>query len=639
MTMLDRMRRHKGWLKWSLAIVVLAFILLYIPTFLERNPEGSNSDVVARVEGVTITAGEFRETYRAQLQQARAMYGGNISEQMLKQFGIDRQTLQQMINERVEMTEAKRRGITVADDEVVRRIETLPAFQENGGFIGDARYRQILAMQRPPITPEQFEEQVRKSLVIEKLRGAITGWVTVADGDVTAEYNRRNEKVKLEVVPILADKFRSQVQVSDAEVASYFDAHTNDYKLGEKRRVRYVLADMDSLRSRVPVTAREVERSYNDNIEMYSTPEQVRASHILLKTEGKDDAAVKAKAEEILKEAKAPGADFAALAKKYSEDETTAKNGGDLDYFSRGKMVPEFDQVAFTLEPGQMSDVVKTQFGYHIIKVTDKKAATTRTLDEVKPQITEQLKWEKAQAQAAQLAGKLEKEIRKPADLDKAAQENGLKVQESGFVARDEPIMAIGASPEISAEVFSLGDGQVSRALQTQRGFAFITVVGKQAPRLPKLDEVKDKVRDDLMKQKAFEIAQQKALQVATEAKAGDMQKAAKAAGLEVKTTELIAREAPIPDVGVSPQVDAAAFSLPQGAVSQPIKTDNAVVVVKVLEKKQPTPQEFAAEREKTRGDLLNERRNRFYGAYMGKVQQAMDITVNWDVVNRVLGG
>jgi peptidyl-prolyl cis-trans isomerase D len=150
---------------------------------------------------------------------------------------------------------------------------------------------------------------------------------------------------------------------------------------------------------------------------------------------------------------------------------------------------------------------------------------------------------------------------------------------------------------------------------------------------------VKDKVRDDLMKQKAFEIAQQKAVQVATEAKAGDMQKAAKTVGLEVKTTELIAREAPIPDVGISPQVDAVAFSLPPGAVSQPIKTENAVVVVKVLERKQPTPAEFAAERERTRDDLLTERRNRFFSAYMVKAKQAMNITVNRDVLNRVLGG
>jgi peptidyl-prolyl cis-trans isomerase D len=641
MTMLDRMRRHKGWLKWSLAIVVLAFILLYVPVFLGDRSKFSSADVVAKVEGHEITAGEFRRTYQAQLQVYRGAYGGNISDQMLKQLGIDQQILQQMVDENAALAEARRRGLTVTDDEVTQRILSLPAFQENGRFIGEARYRQILGMQRPALTPEEFEEQVRKSLVIDKLRSAITDWVTVSDAEVQAEYGRRNEKVKLEVVSVLADKFRNQVQVSDAEVSSYFDGHKADYKVGEKRKVRYVLADVDAMRPQVRLSQREIERAYNDNIQMYTTPEQVRASHILLKTgEGKDEAAVKAKAEQVLKEAKAPGADFAALAKKYSEDEASAKNGGDLDYFSRGRMLPEFEEAAFTLEPGQTSDLVKTQEGFHIINVTDKKPATTKTLDEVKTQIVEQLTWERAQARASQLADSLEQQIRKPADLDKVARENGLKVQDSGFVTRDEPIIAIGPSPEIAAAIFSLPDGQMSGALQTQRGFVFLTVTGKQAPHVPPLDEVRDKVRDDLSKQKAFDIAQQKAAQVASEARGGaDMQKAAKAAGLEVKTTEMIAREAPIPDVGISPHVDAVAFALPVGAVSQPIKTDNAMVVLRVVDKKQPTPAEYEAERQKTRDTLMNERRNRFFSAYMVKAKQAMNITVNREALQKALGG
>ncbi|MGE5361037.1 MAG: peptidyl-prolyl cis-trans isomerase [Bacteroidales bacterium] len=635
MTMLDRMRRHKSWLKWSLFLVVIAFILLYIPSFLGNGTE-SNRDVVASVEGRDITAGEFRRNYQAQMQMYRGAYG-NVSEQMLKQLGIDQQILQQMVDEQAALAEAKRRGLSVTDEEVAQRIMLLPAFQEGGRFIGEARYRQILSMQRPPLTDREFEEQIRKGLLIDKLRAALTDWVTVADSDVQSEYNRRNEKVKLEVVPILADKFRGQVQVSDGDVASYFDAHKAEYKVGEKRKVRYALVDVQEMRPRVAVTASEIERAYNDNIETYSTPEQVRASHILLKTDGKNDEAVKAKAEQLLKEAKA-GADFAELAKKNSQDEASAKNGGDLDYFTRGKMVPEFDEAAFSMEPGQISDLVKTQYGYHIIKVTDKKAASIKPLTEVRQQIVDQLTWERAQAKASEIADKMEKAIRKPADLDKAARDNGIKVAESGFVTRDEPIMALGPSPQLSAEIFGLQEGQVTGAVQTQRGFAFLTLVAKEAPHVPKLEEVRDKVRDDLIKQKAFALAQQKAAQVATEAKTGDMAKAAKDAGLEVKTTELIARDAPLPDIGVSPQVDAAAFALPTGAVSEPIKTDNAIVVVKVIDKKQPTPAEFAADKEKTRGELLSERRNRFFSAYMVKAKQAMSITVNREVLQRMLG-
>jgi peptidyl-prolyl cis-trans isomerase D len=164
---------------------------------------------------------------------------------------------------------------------------------------------------------------------------------------------------------------------SVAEVASHFEAHKNDFKIPEKRKIRYLLIDVEALRAKTIVPAADIEREYNNNSEQYTTPEQVRASHILLKTEGKDDAAMKAKAEELLKQARG-GADFAELARKNSEDEASAKNGGDLDYFGRGRMVPEFDTVAFAMQPNQISDLVKTQYGYHIIKVADKKAATTR---------------------------------------------------------------------------------------------------------------------------------------------------------------------------------------------------------------------------------------------------------------------
>src|SRR5204862_5777770 len=175
-----------------------------------------------------------------------------------------------------------------------------------------------------------------------------------------------------------------------ADVASYFDGHKEGFKTPEKRKIRYLLVDIDALRAKVVVPAAEIERAYNNSVEQYSTPEQVRASHILLKTEGKDDATVKAKAEEILKQAKA-GADFAELAKKNSEDEQSAKNGGDLDYFGRGRMVPEFDQAVFAMQPGQLSDLVKTQYGYHVIKLVDQKSAATRSLAEVRQQLTDQL--------------------------------------------------------------------------------------------------------------------------------------------------------------------------------------------------------------------------------------------------------
>src|SRR5205823_11653619 len=228
-----------------------------------------------------------------------------------------------------------------------------------------------------------------------------------------------------------------------------------DFKSPGKRKVKDALVDVESLRTKINVPSADVERFYNENSEQYATTDQVRASHILLKTEGKDDAAVKTKAEEILKQAKA-GADFAELAKKNSEDDSNAKNGGDLDYFGRGRMVPEFDQAVFAMQPGQISDLVKTQYGYHIIKLVDKKSAATRPLAEVRQQLTDQLSYERAQAQAADLSQTIEKQISTPADLDRVAKAQGIVIQESGFFARDEPILGLGPAPAVANKVYEL---------------------------------------------------------------------------------------------------------------------------------------------------------------------------------------
>ena len=625
-----------SWLKWSLGLVCLAFIIFYIPDFLRTNgADAASGETVARVEGQDITANEFRRTYQAQLQAYRSAYGGQMNEQLLKQLGIEQQILQQMVDERAALAEARRVGIKVSDDEVRQRILSIPAFQENGAFIGEQRYQQLLRMQRPPMSSSEFEENVRRQLTIQKLRSSLTDWLSVSENELEQEYRRRNDKVKLAVVSFTADSFRGQVAANDADIASYFDGHKEDFKIPEKRKIRYLLVDVEAMRAKVVVPAADIERAYNNSIEQYSTPEQVRASHILLKTEGKDDAAVKAKAEEVLKQARA-GADFAELAKKYSEDEASQKNGGDLDYFGRGRMVPEFDQAAFSLEPGKISDLVKTQYGYHIIKVADKKAATTRPLSEVRQQIQDQLAYERAQAQAADLAQALGKDIKSPGDLDRVAKDKGLAVQESGFFARDEPILGLGPSPEAASRAFEMKQGEVAGPLRASRGFIFEAMIAKQDPYVPKLDEVKERVRDEVVKQKARDLSKQKAAELAAKLKAApDFDKAAKAAGFEAKTTELITRDSPIPDLGVAKAVDDAAFKLPVGSVSDAIPTDNGTAIVKVLDKQEVSPADWTSAKDRFREELLTDRRNRFFGAYMVKAKQKMKIEVNRESLQR----
>jgi peptidyl-prolyl cis-trans isomerase D len=641
MTMLDRMRRHKGWLKWSLGLVVVTFILLYIPDFLRaKDPRGGAlpSDQIAQVNGRSVSVLEFRTAYQRQVAAYRQAYGANVSEQLLRQLGFEQQVLQQLVNEQAMVAEAGRLGMTVTDEEVRLRIVAMPEFQLNGQFIGEAQYQAMLNTARPPMTPSEFEAGLRRQLLVEKLRAVVTDWVAVTDAEADAEYTRRNEKVKVQLAHVASSAFLGQMTATDAEVAAYFEARKENYRIGERRKVRYVLVDVESLRQGIVVPSRELERYYNDNIEMFSTPEQVRASHILFKTEGKDAAAVKATAEKVLQEAKGR-ADFAELAKKYSEDESNAKLGGDLDYFTRGRMVPEFEEAAFGAQPGLVPDLVKTGYGFHIIKVVDKKAGTVRTFDEVKAQIREQLVGERAQRLADARAEDVAKEIKTPADLDKVAKARGWKVEETGFFAADEPILALGASPQVSAEIFALKEGDVSAPLRVGRGYAIAALAGRQEPAVPKLDEVKDRVRNDVLREKAGKAASEKAASVAAALKsAPDFAAAAKKAGVEAKSSELVARGAALPDVGVNAQVEKAAFALAAGTVSEPIVTADGATIVKVLERQDVKPSEMAASRESVRQDLLGERRTEFFTAYMVKARQRMKIELNREVLNSILG-
>jgi peptidyl-prolyl cis-trans isomerase D len=629
MTMLDRMRRHKSWLKWSLGIVVVSFIVLYIPQFL--SPSGPNgaaapSDVIATVEGRRVTAAAYQQAYQQQVDQLRAAYG-NVTEAMLQQLAIPQRVVQQLVNQEVVLAEANRLGITVSDGELRERLLRLPMFQENGQFVGEAAYRQMLDQARPPVRPADFENDLRRSLIAEKLQAAVTGWINVSDADVEREYRRQNEKVKLDLAVFTADKFRAGITPTDAEIAARFSSHQEAYRIPEKRRVRYLAIDAEALRSTVTVTPQEIQARYNDNLQAYTTPEQIRASHILFKTDGKDAAAVRKVAESVLAKVKA-GGDFAALAKQYSEDDGSKANGGDLGFFGRGAMVKEFEDAAWALQPGQVSGIVQTPFGFHIIKVTDKRAASTRTLDEVRQSIEDTLRDEKARAEASQLASTIAPTIKTPADLDTAAKAHGLTVGDSGLFARNEPLAGLGFAPAVTASAFSLQKDQVSGELATNQGYAFIAVTDIQPSTLPTLDQVKDKVKDDVIHDKALAIARSKAEAMA-KAAGSNFARAARAAGVDVKSTDMVTRGSSYPEIGVSDAVDAAVFKLAKGETSGPIETGDAVVVARVADRQDISPDALAAQRETIRQQLFQQRADAFFSAYLAKIRSGMEITYN----------
>ena len=638
--MLDGMRRHKGWLKWSLALVCLAFVFLYVPGFVDQTAlEGFPNDVVARVGDYDITVAQFRQMYLLQLENYRQQSSGEVSEEVLRSLGIDRQILLGMIARYAAVAEAERIGLSVSDAEVRHRIVNLPGFQVNGQFVGEARYRQSLAFQRPPMTPAQFEEEVRRDIMFERLEAAVTGWIAVSDEEIAAEHRRRNEKVRVQVVAFRGDDYLEELEATDEEIEALYEEDSLSYELPEKRQLRFLLVDESTIFESISPADEEVQQFYDANSSQYTTPGQVRASQILLRIGDQDEAEVEARAAELAAEARG-GADFAELAREHSQDEATAEAGGDLGMFGRGRMVAEVEAAAFDMEVDAVSDPVKSAIGFHVLRVTGKQEETRQPLEEVREAIENTLKNERATTRADDLARAIAADVETPQDLERAASARGFELQESGFVGRGEPILGLGFAPQVSAEAFQLEEGEVVGPIQTPTGPAFVTVTGLQDPVIPPLDEVREDVARDVRNRKALERAREEAEAAVGSLRDGeDFAAAAEAAGLTVGTSELISRGAAFPEVGVSAAVEQAAFELPVGGVSRILEAGGeTLAVVRLVEREDVTPEQIAEASDAVRSDLLQSRRAEFYSAYMSRVQEQLGVDVDYGAFETAVG-
>ena len=634
--MLDKMRQHKGWLKWSLALVVLAFVVLYIPAMDQGQTAGPN-EIVAEIETYEVTSQQFQQRYQMQISAMQNTYGDTMNEQLLRQLGIDRQILQQMINDRASLAEAESQGIEVSDEEVAAQIFAIPAFQENGQFVGEQRYEQVLRAQRPPLTKTQFEQGLRETLMVEKLQRTVTNWMSITDQEVEQTYRHRNEKVNLQVVTLAASRFRDTVTITNDDIASHYQTNKEAFRIGERRKIKFLLLDAEKIRTDTTVPATDVQRFYSDNIQQYTTEEQIRASHILLSTEGKTVGTVQAQAEEIISLVN-DGKDFADLAKTYSEDSGTKDQGGDLNFFGRGRMVPEFENVAFAMEPGTISDPVITPYGIHIIKLTEKTPGTSRSLDEVRDEIVPQLKFQLAQQETARQTMVLSEQINTPADLDNVAKEFGLTVVESGLFTLNEPIPGLGLAPQVAQAAFQLGDGEVSSNIDSPRGPVFATVTGIEEPYIPTLEDAEDRVRETLVEEHSMDMSLERATSISGKLRTTrNFSATAQTLGEESTETGLIARDANIPSIGVNPEVEKIAFELPVNSTSDPIRTDTGTVIIHVTAREEVTEDDLLTAKDAFREELLNEQRNTFFSAYMDQAKEDMTIRIHSDVLQRIV--
>src|SRR5579883_2378350 len=443
--------------------LIAASMLLYLVPQGPDTTEGS-TDVIAKVGDQQVTMGEVRQQMdeirrRTQIPPVmEGFYARNILNQLIFQKEIE--------------YEAKRLGVTVSDQERADRIRQYVPTAFNGDtFVGmDAYAREV--QNRFQLSVPVFEDLVRQGLIEEKFRKLITDGVSVSPAEIQEEFKTQNEKIKLNYVVI---------KPNDAEIKSYYDQNKSKFQIPEKRVVRYALLDLAQLRQNTAVTDDELNAVYKQNIQQYQVPNRVHAEHILLMTVGKTDAEVteiKKKAEDILAQAKKKGANFEDLAKKYSEDPGSKTKGGDLGWIVQGQTVPEFEKAAFSLNKGEISDLIKTQYGFHIIKILDKETAHTKSFDEVKDSIRPTYLLNKVDKEAADTAEKISSDIRQSnkVTLDELAQKYHLTVADTHPVGPGEPVLELGNGQDVKDEIFHLRQGELSLPLHTDRGYIVMSL-------------------------------------------------------------------------------------------------------------------------------------------------------------------
>jgi peptidyl-prolyl cis-trans isomerase D len=434
------------------------------------------------------------------------------------------------------------------------------------------------------------------------------------------EFHNKNEKVKLDYALIKPEDLEAKISPDDAEIRATYEKDKSKYQVPERRVARYALVDVNQIRQNVHVSDDMLKLQYQSNIQQYQVPNRVHPQHILLMTVGKTDAEVeeiRKKAEDVLKQAK-KGGKFEDLAKKYSEDPGSKEKGGDLGWITQGQTVPEFEKTAFSLNPGQISDLVKTQYGFHIIKVLEKETAHTKPFEEVKDSLRAPLLLTQADKQASDTANQLSATLRQSPklSLDDLARQFHLTVSETRPVSATDPLLELANSQEARDAIFRLKPDEVNLPVRTDRGYVVLSVKSIQPTHLGSLEEVRDRVITDLKRQKSIELAKNKADELSRRVKAGEkFDSAAKALGLEPKTSDSIARDGSIPGAASGKQVGAA-FNLRAGDVAAPMSLGQNWFVYRVAEKTEANPAEFEKQKKQLTESVLQSKRNLAFDAF-----------------------
>jgi peptidyl-prolyl cis-trans isomerase D len=511
-----------------------------------------NKTYAAKVNGVTIEWNDFNDAYQNTVKQYRDALGPSFSEKMIEEMKLPERVLDELISKVLMMQEAKRLGLTVSDDELRASIESLPTFQLEGQF--DRRmYERALRLNR--LTPEQFEQMQRENIVLTKLVALVRfNGGKISEDEVLETFRFENERVNLAFLKVSPDSFKGQVTVNDIEEKDYYQKNQEEFRISASVQVQYLVFRPSDIEGKSQVSPDDVKRTYDSQMERYKVPKRVKAREILVKV-GPEDTADKIdekrkKAEDLLEKARKTK-DFASLAKQSSESETASK-GGDLGWVQAGAVDELIQTALFSLKPGEISGVVKGIAGFTILKADEVTEGKQKSLDEVKDQILQTLKKEKAKAEASRRADDAFYALFRNRDLETYAKEKNVPIKTTGFFKEDDEIPEIGRNPLFASSAFSLKTGEISPVVSIPPNFYIVKLLDKKDSRISPLDDVKGEVRRKVVAIKCDEMARKAAENLLKAVQGGkSLKEVAQEKGLPVDESGLFTRTAgAIPKIG-----------------------------------------------------------------------------------------
>ncbi|CAK8722539.1 hypothetical protein KKHLCK_11805 [Candidatus Electrothrix laxa] len=624
--------------------LIQALVLVIVIVFIFWGFGGNKNNgrtAVATVNKVDISYQDYIQAYNQTTDNFRQQFGGKIPPALLEQLGIQQQVLSQLIQSELLRQGGEEIGVRVSDLMVQEKIKGMEVFQEDGRF-NQQRYEDLLARNR--MTPTAFENGIKSDLRTDRVTNDLAGFALVPDNEIDRWLAYSEEEVKLAYVQLKAADFEDKVEIKEDELAAWFTINQENYRSEPKIRLNYLVFNQNEDMEQAQPGEEEIRTLYESRKDSYQQPEQRHARHILLKTAEGDSEAVrrekKKKAEKVLQLARNEGSDFSALAKEYSEG-PTKERGGDLGFFSSGRMVPTFDKAIFSLQPGEISDVVETQFGYHIIKLEEIRPASVRTFEQVKDNLAVTLKKQKAKTLTFQRVTKAYEGIMRSGSLEKYSKsgdnDKAAEIHTSDYFARTDLPEGMIKDPKFLDVAFTLKQGELSSIVEIGEGYAILFVNDIQKPELPELDAVRDQAVTDYSKEQSQELAAKAADELLAASKEqGGLQQAVEAVQTgqenkpEVTITDFIQRSANGKDLPPN-QLIQESFTMPwkQKLTETPVQIGTSYYLFEVAERRAGTEKADVTKRNEAREKLLASARKELVTSWVAALQSRSTIATN----------